>query len=109
MTLNENDVINLTNKAKRQAVLDAWRDWPIWASVPEIGLTVHKLDLPGGGAFTASLYAGDQYKVCGTDILPHPMFHMIGYSGMLASGCQAESVLIDELMALRKKLLEERK
>lgn len=54
MKLTEQDVLYLTNNEKRKAVLAAWRDWPVWADVPEIGLTVHRLDLPDGGAFTAS-------------------------------------------------------
>ena len=42
MKLTEQDVLCLTNNEKRKAVLAAWRDWPVWADVPEIGLTVHR-------------------------------------------------------------------
>lgn len=108
MELTKADVINLTNKAKRQAVLDAWKEWPVWADVPEIGLTVHKLDIPGGGAFTASWYEGDKFMRSGCFILePRPCFHLIGYDGKLAHGSQGETILIEELQALRKKLMEE--
>ena len=48
MKLTEQDVLALTNNEKRKAVLAAWREWPIWADVPEIGLTVYRLDLPVG-------------------------------------------------------------
>lgn len=55
------DVMQLTNNEKRKAVLAAWQEWPLWATVPEIGLTVHRLDLPDGSAFTASWYDGDDF------------------------------------------------
>ena len=107
MKLTEADVVALPNKEKREAVLKAWKEWPVWASVPEIGLTVHKLDLPGGGAFTASWYEGDKYVRSGClMVVHHPCFHMIGHDGKLASGTQGWSVFTDELQALRKKLLE---
>lgn len=108
MRLNEADVINLTNDAKRKAILDAWREWPVWAEIPEIGLTVHKLDLPGGGAFTACWYSGDDFFPGGGAVNANrPRYHLIGHGGMLAHGCQAESVLKDALQELRKDLMEE--
>ena len=110
MTLTEKDIIALTNKEKRQTVLDRWREWPVWAEVPEIGLTVHKLDLPGGGSFTASWYEGDKFMRCGCYIVePRPCFHLIGYDGKLAHGSQGETVFLDELMEIRKKLMEAKK
>ena len=108
LQLTENDIINLTNNDKRKAVLAAWKDWPVWASVPEIGLTVHKLDLPGGGAFTASWYEGD--KVVGRwTVNQHVCLHLIGHDGKLAHGNQGETIMIEELQKLRKKLMEGRK
>ena len=108
MELTEQDIINLTNNEKRKAILKAWPLWPVWASVPEIGLTVHKLDLPGGGAFTASWYEGD--KVTGRwTVNQYAHLHLIGHDGKLASGSQGWSVLIEELQALRKRLMEARK
>ena len=108
MRLSEADVINLTNDAKRKAVLDAWREWPIWAAVTEIGLTVHKLDLPGGGAFTASWYSGDDFFPGGRAINTNrPRYHLIGHGGKLAHGSQGESVLKEALQELRKDLMEE--
>ena len=110
MKLTEQDVINLTNKKKREEVLNRWREWPIWLDAPGVGLTVRKLDLPGGGAFTASWYEGDQFMRCGClPIEPSPCFHLIGYGGKLAHGSQGWTTLIDELQNLRKKLLEEKK
>ena len=110
MTLTENDIIALTNKQKRQAVLDLWQEWPVWASDPEIGLTVHKLDLPDGSAFTASVYEGDRFKRCGCYIMePRPQYHLIGFCGKLASGTQGESVFLDVLMEMRKRLMEGKK
>lgn len=108
MTLTAADVIALTNKAKRQEVLNRWKEWPVWLDAPSIGLTVHKLDLPGGGAFTASWYEGD--KVVGRwTVDQHVCFHLIGYGGKLAHGSQGETLLLDELMELRKKLLKVKK
>ena len=107
MKLTEADVISLTNKAKRQDILNRWKEWPVWLDAPGIGLTVHKLDLPGGGAFTASWFAGDDfYPGGGTRNVNSPCFHLIGAGGKLCHGKQAESVLTDALMELRKKLME---
>ena len=101
------DVMQLTNNEKRKAVLAAWQEWPLWATVPEIGLTVHRLDLPDGSAFTASWYDGDDfYPGGGTRNLNRPRYHLIGAGDKLASGSQAESILIDHLQAMRQKLLQ---
>ncbi len=100
------DVMQLTNNEKRKAVLAAWQEWPLWATVPEIGLTVHRLDLPDGSAFTASWYDGDDfYPGGGTRNLNRPRYHLIGAGDKLASGSQAESILIDHLQAMRQKLM----
>ena len=121
LTMTKGDILELTNNAKRKAVLEAWNEWPVWADVPEIGLTVYKLDLPDGKAFTASWYAGDDFYLggmAGNTNRPRfhliggmagntnrPRFHLIGAGGKLAHGSQAESVLIEHLQALRKELL----
>lgn len=98
------DVMQLTNNEKRKAVLAAWQEWPLWATVPEIGLTVHRLDLPNGSAFTASWYDGDDfYPGGGTRNVNRPRYHLIGAGDKLASGSQAESILIDHLQAMRQK------
>lgn len=107
MKLTEQDVLALTNNEKRKAVLAAWREWPLWADVPEIGLTVYRLDLPGGGAFTASWYSGDDFFPCGGDRNTNrPRFHLIGHGGKLAHGSQAESVLLERLQELRCELVK---
>ena len=106
-TMNKDDVLALTNHAKRKAVLVAWQDWPVWADVQEIGLTVHKLDLPDDSAFTASWYAGDDFSPGGiVGNTNRPRFHLIGAGGKLAHGSQAESVLIEYLQEMRKELLK---
>ena len=107
MILTEEMVLEMTNQKKRKAVLEAWREWPVWWDIPEIGLTVHKLDLPGGGAFTASWYAGDDFYPGNGEVnVNRPRFRIIGHGGKLKSGSQAESVLIEVLQELRKKLME---
>lgn len=107
MKLTEQDVLCLTNNEKRKAVLAAWRDWTVWADVPEIGLTVHRLDLPDGGAFTASWYAGDDFFPGGGDRNANrPRFHLIGRDGKLAGGSQAESVLLERLQQIRNELVK---
>lgn len=106
MKLTEQDVLRLTNNEKRKAVLDAWRDWPVWADVPEIGLTVHRLDLPDGDAITASWYAGDDFfPGGGTRNANRPCFHLIGHEGKLAHGSQGESVFLEQLQKLRASLV----
>ena len=106
LILTKGDILELTNNAKRKAVLETWNEWPVWADVPEIGLTVYKIDLPDGNAFTASWYAGDDFYPGGmAGNTNQPRFHLIGTGGKLAHGSQAESVLIEHLQALRKELL----
>ena len=110
MKLTEQDVLNLTNNEKRKTVLAAWREWPVWAEVPEIGLTVRRLDLPGGEAFTASWYAGDDFfPGGGTRNVNRPCFHLLGHGGKLAHGRQGETVLLGKLQDLRTKLMEEKR
>ena len=46
LKLTSQDVLNLTNDKKRKAVLAGWQSWGIWWEAPEIGLSVHRLDLP---------------------------------------------------------------
>lgn len=82
LTMTKGDILELTNNAKRKAVLEAWNEWPVWADVPEIGLTVYKLDLPDGKAFTASWYAGDDFYPGGmAGNTNRPRFHLIGTGG----------------------------
>lgn len=107
MKLTEQDVLCLTNNEKRKAVLEAWREWPVWADMPEIGLTVHRLDLPGGGAFMACWYAGDDFfPGGGTKNANRPRFRLIGHGGKLAHGSQAESVLLEQLQQIRAELVK---
>ena len=82
LTMTKGDILELTNNAKRKAGLEAWNEWPVWADVPEIGLTVYKLDLPDGKAFTASWYAGDDFYPGGmAGNTNRPRFHLIGTGG----------------------------
>ena len=107
MKLTEQDLLSLTNNEKRKTVLAAWREWPVWAEVPEIGLTVRRLDLPGGEAFTASWYAGDDFfPAGGTRNVKRPCFHLLGHGGKLAHGSQAESVLLEQLQQIRAELVK---
>ena len=82
LELTGKDILALTNESKRKAVLSGWQNWGIWHKVPEIGLSVYRLDLPDGSFFTASWY-----------------------EGKLKSGSVAESVLTDKLKELRKELM----
>ena len=105
--LTKQDIIALTNESKRKAVLANWRSWAVWWDVPEIGLTVRRLNLPDGSFFTASWYAGDDFfPGGGTHNVNRPRFHYGAGPGKLKSGSVAESVLTDKLKELRKELLE---
>lgn len=106
LKLTSQDVLNLTNDKKRKAVLAGWQSWGIWWEAPEIGLSVHRLDLPDGSFFTASWYAGDDfYPDDGSYNANRPRFNFGGKGDMLKAGAVAESVLTDKLKTLRKKLL----
>lgn len=104
--LTKQDVIALTNESKRKAVLADWRSWAVWWDVPEIGLTVRRLNLPDGSFFTASWYAGDDFfPGGGMGNVNRPRFHYGVGPGKLKSGSVAESVLTDKLKELRKEMM----
>lgn len=106
--LTKQDVIALTNESKRKAILADWRSWAVWWDVPEIGLTVRRLNLPDGSFFTASWYEGDDFfPGGGTNNVNRPRFHYGAGPGKLKSGSVAESVLTDRLKELRKELMRD--
>ena len=106
LELKKQDILNLTNESKRKAILAGWRSWAVWWDVPEIGLTVRRLNLPDGSFFTASWYEGDDFfPGVGTHNVNRPRFHYGAGPGKLKSGSVAESVLTDKLKELRKELL----
>lgn len=86
----------------------SWQSWDLWCEVPEIGLSVHRLNLPDGSFFTASWYAGDDfYPGNGDRNVNRPRFNFGGKGGMLKAKALAESVLTDKLKELRKELLDD--
>lgn len=107
LELKKQDILNLTNESKRKAILAGWRSWAVWCDVPEIGLTVRRLNLPDGSFFTASWYEGDDFfPGGGTHNVNRPRFNLCGKGGKLKAGSKAESLLTDKLKELRKELLE---
>ena len=108
LELTRQDVIALTNDSKRKAILEGWRSWAVWWDVPEIGLTVHRLNLPDGSFFTASWYAGDDFfPGGGTHNVNRPRFNLCDKGGKLKAGNKAESLLTDKLKELRKELMRD--
>ena len=106
--LTKQDVITLTNESKRKAILADWRSWAVWWDVPEIGLTVRRLNLPDGSFFTASWYEGDDFfPGGGTNNVNRPRFHYSAGPGKLKIGSVAISVLTDRLKELRKELMRD--
>ena len=107
LELKKQDILNLTNESKRKAILAGWRSWAVWSDVPEIGLTVRRLNLPDGSFFTASWYEGDDFfPGGGTHNVNRPRFNLCDKGGKLKAGSKAESLLTDKLKELRKELLE---
>lgn len=106
LELTRQDILALTNESKRKAILAGWRSWAVWWDVPEIGLTVRRLNLPDGSFFTASWYEGDDFFPGGSmGNVNRPRFNLCGKGGKLKSGSKAESLLTDKLKELRKELL----
>lgn len=54
--------LKLTNEKKRLEFLRTWQSWPIWAAVPELGLTVRIYELPEREAIVAAEYASTNTK-----------------------------------------------
>lgn len=108
LELKKQDILNLTNESKRKAVLADWRSWAVWWDVPEIGLTVRRLNLPDGSFFTASWYEGDDFfPGGGTHNVNCPRFNLCDKGGKLKAGSKAESLLTDKLKELRKELMRD--
>lgn len=106
LELKKQDILNLTNESKRKAVLADWRSWAVWWDVPEIGLTVRRLNLPDGSFFTASWYEGDDFfPGGGTHNVNCPRFNLCDKGGKLKAGSKAESLLTDKLKELRKEMI----
>ena len=108
LELKKQDILNLTNESKRKAILAGWRSWAVWWDVPEIGLTVRRLNLPDGSFFTASWYEGDDFfpgGSMGMGNVNRPRFNLCDKGGKLKAGSKAESLLTDKLKELRKELL----
>ena len=107
LELTRQDILALTNESKRKAILAGWRSWAVWWDVPEIGLTVRRLNLPDGSFFTASWYEGDDFfPGSGTHNVNRPRYNFGGKGDKLKAGSVAESQLTDKLKELRKELLE---
>lgn len=107
LELTRQDILALTNESKRKAILAGWRSWAVWWDMPEIGLTVRRLNLPDGSFFTASWYEGDDFfPGGGTHNVNRPRFNLCDKGGKLKAGSKAESLLTDKLKELRKELLE---
>ena len=107
LELTRQDILALTNESKRKAILAGWRSWAVWWDVPEIGLTVRRLNLPDGSFFTASWYEGDDFfPGGGTHNVNRPRYNFGGKGDKLKAGSVAESQLTDKLKELRKELLE---
>lgn len=107
LELTGKDILALTNESKRKAVLSGWQNWGIWHKAHEIGLSVYRLDLPGGSFFTASWYEGDDFfPGGGRHNVNRPRFNLCDKGGKLKAGSKAEILLTDKLKELRKELLE---
>lgn len=61
-TLTDDEILSMTNKAKREKFLKTWKERPIWGELPELGLSVHRIELPNGKAIVAASYTGE---LCG--------------------------------------------
>ena len=97
LELTRQDILALTNESKRKAILAGWRSWAVWWDVPEIGLTVRRLNLPDGSFFTASWYEGDDfYPGGGTHNVNRPRYNFGGADSKLKAGSAAESLLYAE-------------
>ena len=108
LELTRQDILALTNESKRKAILAGWRSWAVWWDVPEIGLTVRRLNLPDGSFFTASWYEGDDFfPGGGTHNVNRPRYNFGGKGDKLKAGSVAESQLTDKLKELRKELLSD--
>ena len=96
MKLTEQDILSMTNMQKRKDFLATWATWPVWVKVPELGMTVHAVDLPGGGCITATRF--DQHCTHYEHAGLHRLRTGEGYSHMTSS----TSELAEYLTELRK-------
>jgi len=74
--LNKNELVKLWgNDDKRKEFLKDYKAWGVWITVPELGLTYYKYELPDGGRILAMEYIREnssryrspdegEYQVC---------------------------------------------
>lgn len=96
MKLTEQDILAMTNMQKRKDFLSTWATWPVWVKVPELGMTVHAVDLPDGCCITATRF--DQHCIHYEHAGLHRLRPGEGYSSHVSS----VSELTEYLTELRK-------
>jgi hypothetical protein len=60
--ITEEQILALTNTAKRAEFLDTWPEWPVLAEVPVLQLTVRQIVLPNKQRIVSLEYASTQFK-----------------------------------------------
>ena len=108
--LTEEQILALTNNQKREEFLKAWPEWPVFASVPVLGLIVRQVVLPGGGQHVISLEYGERGQTVHTESYRHCYFQVLyRKAGISSYNDIGTANAIDVLKKLRMEIVTKRK
>jgi hypothetical protein len=100
-SLTEQEILEMSNTAKRKDFLKTYETWELWEEAPLLGLTVYRVGLPDGKFIIAATYKSliygrveYGYQAAGDYFSP---FH------------KGESEICERLMALRKDVADKAK
>lgn len=108
--ITDEQILALTNNQKRDEFLKTWPEWPVLASVPELGLIVRQVVLPGKGQQIISLEYGDRGQTIHNESYRHCYFQVrYSKSGISPYNDIGTANAIDTLKKSRMKIASRRK
>ncbi len=97
-----------TNDEKRRAFIAGYKEWGVWITQPELGLTYYKHDLPDGSRIIVMEHLRKPYHGEGQDALMS-RFHLQKSDEYFNPNATGEFGIADHLKELKAKLAAELK
>lgn len=113
MKANKDTILQLTNIQKREDFVQNYESWDVWVEQPELGMSVRRIDLPGGSAICATVYQGSEYTIqCGPNKGKKenpPRFCLLKPGELFKPSNDSKSFLIEHLKDLKVDLAKKDK
>ena len=99
------------NGDKRREFLKNYKEWGVWLTVPELGQTYYKYELPdGSGRFLAMEYRRENpYQLSGEEKVQTITIYYLWDGEYFAPNFASEYILTDRLKTLKMALQKELK